>query len=95
MKLHELFAKPGTWTQRHNARDKNGAVVDHYHPDAVKFCIMGGLHKCYGENHEPAYHAISAKLVERGSPNGDITPWNDAAGRTQAEVHQLCLDADV
>jgi len=83
----DLLAQPGAWTQGAYARDMFGSDVgSQWSDDAVCFCVMGALNQVREAQHDAVIlgslsHAIRA--VNGGYP---IAEWNDAPGRTQAEV---------
>lgn len=83
-KAADLIEPEGAWTQEAYGRDANGLecqVVE----EAVCFCAMGAIYKAAGKigefEHDADLIAPLALLLDEG-----IDDWNDAPGRTQAEV---------
>jgi hypothetical protein len=48
MKAHELIADPEHWTRHAYARNSDGLPTDPEAPDAVCWCALGAIHRCYG-----------------------------------------------
>lgn len=92
MKLKELFTDASKWTRRAYARNSRGVPQDYHSPEAVCFCLLGGIYKCYPteETQFKLFNAIKLKT-------GDvwISTWNDAPSRTFDEVKQLVNDLDI
>lgn len=51
MKVRELFNNKDKWTKGLYARDKDGFSVDPEGSNAVCFCLVGALRKCYSFNY--------------------------------------------
>ena len=79
------YVKAG-WCQGAGSRNAEGREVRSAAPDAVSWCLTGGI-------------TASSLVTERGwlrmtdaireIVGKDITGWNDAPGRTQGEVVEL------
>jgi len=70
------------WCQYNEAKDENGSPVASFSAEAVSFCILGAAH---GE-----------ALPPLGLPEWvrvSLADYNDAKGRTQAEVLSLFDEA--
>lgn len=75
MKAHELLSKESKWTKIVAARNKQNKVVSSTSKDAVKWCALGALAKCYEGNIEDylkAYNKLSSVI------KGSIGKWNDS-----------------
>lgn len=106
--LHALLgASPTAWTHHANARDVFGRHVSNpAGPEAICWCLMGGLAKLlpggFGAAETPEKALLweteeflnKAVLTHRrkDTPNHYIS-WNDYPGRTQAQVLSLILSA--
>jgi hypothetical protein len=77
----ELIAKEGGWTQGWYARDADGAETLSSSEAAVCFCIIGAFRRVSHDEIGHAQYALS-QLLDGWS----IPTFNDAPGRTQAEV---------
>ena len=75
MKAWELLNSAETWTKGAYARDVYGDCVTIYSADAVRWCVIGAIAKCY--NPESQLHMKAESLLSKvvGSP----TTWNDAS----------------
>ena len=78
MKIKELYSDKTKWTTRAFARDKQSRPIDILSEEAVSFCLMGAVEKCYGRYNE------KAKIVERiqhylmmNNYYNSITNYND------------------
>jgi hypothetical protein len=103
MKAHELLAQEGAWTQGSEARNKDGKEVQVSDRTAKSFCLVGAVIRCYVEDSAEstrAYDGQCARIYDTlwDAPyfarNG-IMGWNDAPGRTQAEVVALLKELDI
>lgn len=75
------------WCQRHFAVDKSGLEVYVTSPDACLFCARGAIMAVCIHDAELSATAqcfASAHIRDRGSVG--LTNFNDASGRTAAEV---------
>jgi len=81
VKARELIAEPERWTQGAFARDEHGfsRYVCPGEFDYTCYCASGALRAAGGYTTHPAYNAIHT-----GGPA--VCVWNDAPGRTHAEV---------
>lgn len=78
----DLIEQPGKWTQGEYAKDGRGRGCYGFDEQAQCFCLLGAIQKVTGE--EDTYEL--RKHVRRVVGNRAINNWNDASGRTQAEV---------
>ena len=82
----DLLEKPGAWTQGAFALTADGKelVYGNNLSKAVCYCVNGALFKVGTER-----QALDAQEILRDRLDVKGTPyWNDAPGRTQAEVVQ-------
>ena len=81
-KAANLIEPEGKWTQGDLAVDANGDETWTADPNSVCFCAEGAImHVSFGQPREPIFREFRHALgVDR------IYEWNDAPGRTQAEV---------
>lgn len=97
MKIHELLSDRTKWTQGCAARDEKGNQAYIESKDAVCFCLVGALDRCYGRMTEERFLAAN-KIKERvKAKNGyaTIPEYNDAPTRTYEQVLQLVKELDV
>ncbi len=80
----DLLEKPGAWIQGPVARNEKGRDVFARSPDAVCWCAMGAIKASTREYQGELY----LEAVEAADPfmSGCVPVFNDAPGRTQAEV---------
>lgn len=75
------------WTQGSYAKTGDNMKCDSFSPEAAKWCIIGAISACprygYGYGSIDKLAAILPDTVE------SVASWNDAPGRTQAEVIEL------
>lgn len=91
MKLKELFTSPDKWTQGAEAKDKKGNIIPVFHPNAVSFCLMGGIHRCYNT------FAEELDIINKISKHINICImfWNDDSTRTFEDIVKLVNDLDI
>lgn len=89
-KLADMFKDPTKWTQREYARTASGEGCYGGDPRAICWCIAGAIHGFFGQERDEKFAKIQELLGEQ--PIGE---WNDAPGRTAAEVQALCEKAGV
>ena len=78
------------WCQGYYACTKDGVMCEYNDPRAVKWCIMGALDKVYPSSSGEAVHKIEKALGGKSLPL-----WNDAKGRTQAQVVHVLRRLDL
>src|SRR5690349_5736981 len=71
------------WCQGVDARDRSRRSVDPWSKSACRWCMMGSLH---AEDRPSGYENSALQLLKLAIGEGFVTCWNDAKGRTQAEV---------
>lgn len=74
------------WCQGRLARNADGKGISPDDPDAVSWCAIGGIESNHKITEGQAWEA--KRLFRRvvGLTGPGIDKWNDAPGRTQAEV---------
>lgn len=93
MKVHELLTDEKKWTQNSNAKDKNNYKINPLNDNAVSWCLIGAVIKCYDKKPIDIRAKIIQKLEE--SIKTRLYLWNDTPGRTFNEVRELCINLDV
>lgn len=83
-KAAELLEEPGAWTQGALGRDVDGdpVVVPQL---AACMCVHGALAKAAGKSRLYLW-PTGAVLALQEAVRANVVAWNDAPGRTQAEV---------
>lgn len=90
MNLQELFATRSAWNKEKFALDKNNQSTFVEGPEAVSWCLAGGIYKCYeGEALDDVFHKV--KLYIKGS----VVAWNDHPNTTFEDVVKLCKELEV
>lgn len=87
------------WCQGHGATDKSGNTVDRDADDAACFCALGAISRATQGTKQSVRNdlfwdarARLGDVVDQAGFMG-VAPWNDAPGRTQAEVVQALRQA--
>lgn len=83
----EVIADENRWTQNAWARDADGHDINEHKPEATCFCLLGALSVAAGAWDSPIYRDAE-KVLEKIGVERPST-WNDAYGRTHAEVIDL------
>ena len=74
------------WTQGVVARTPSGNECDFYSSQACAWCAIGALDRGCHEIGISAFFVSHLKLQIATGERGTIADWNDAPGRTQADV---------
>lgn len=77
----DLIEPVGAWTTGQYARNSEGRHVSPRSPRATCWCAYGAIAKIEGRV-APSFERAEPLVAELGS----VIHWNDAPGRTQAEV---------
>lgn len=87
-RVRALLAEPERWTQTYLARDANGVGVNTRDPRAACWCLMGAIsHVLNCEVGKAVEHPLWWDLTELTGTGP--AAWNDAPGRTHADVLAL------
>ncbi len=90
MTVAELLEKPEAWTQGASAKNSDGMRTGVSAESAVCWCVLGAIWKCY------VYDSLSEKMRDKlAELVGDIVKFNDAPGRTHAEVLEAVRKAGI
>jgi hypothetical protein len=85
-----LYSKPGRWTQKVCARDRQGKSVPVFSDEAHAFDIEGAIRRAAGKNDRGAYARLAKKIKKQlGKHPFD---WNDQSGRIQRDVVRMLED---
>ena len=97
MKMKELLDSEEKWTKGTYARDKRGKGISPICSNAVCFCLLGAIEKCYSsEKKENLDYAVISKIRRHlNLRTGTIACWNDAPERTFEEVKSLVEELDI
>lgn len=88
------FLTDERWTQGDLSRDAQGNEVYHDSPDACRWCANGALRKVTDDD-EQEYSEAEAYLLDvvQAAGFGAVEDWNDAQGRTAAQVRAMLRKA--
>ncbi len=110
MTVAELLNDPSKWTQRAYARNEDEQGVSSRAEAAVSWCLLGAMNRCYSTadaamSYQAAYARVCQALltrpevIEQMKASSESMPnparWNDAPGRTFADVRKLVEQAGV
>lgn len=84
-KARDLIAEPGAWTQGEWARNADGDRVYLRAESAVRFCADGAL-RAISERGRFAANGFLRRVLPGAPFYPNTIEFNDAKGRTQAEV---------
>lgn len=96
MKIKELFSDESKWTKGFYARDKDDERCYAEDSKAVKWCLIGAIHKCYSGS-----TLAMAKVLVQGIsdkykiPIPSISMFNDAEGTTFAQIKSLVEELNI
>lgn len=87
--LTSVFNHPSRWTRDAFARDKDGASVQTFHHEAVCWCLVGAMSVSGIYGSTGGLKEVLKAIRGRGALS-----WNDAPGRTFADVRELAEEVD-
>lgn len=90
MKIYELLDSPEKWCQHYSSLDADGNLIRSTSTVAVKWCLIGAIHKCYRDADDVS--RVGRTLFRR---IGYVSVWNDEPSRTHAEVLALTRELDI
>lgn len=85
MKVYELLSEESKWTKRALARDIKGIEVDVNSVEAVSWCLIGALRKCY----KTKYPITMFHMME------NIVTWQNKPECTFKEVQSLIIKLQI
>ncbi len=109
MKVRELLSSPDKWNKGAYAVTKDGASTGEQNDNAVAYCLVGAVHKCYrfGPTGWTNFDDVIVKIVRNlaaknkvrvnyftGSTSA-VIGWNDDKDRTFEEVKALVTELDI
>jgi len=83
-KAADLIEPEGKWTQGYYARNSSGDIRVATDSEAVCWCAIGAIRKVSHTTASREAIVVAQMLGFKGSD--ELVNWNDAKGRTQAEV---------
>lgn len=84
----QLLTAPGAWIQKAYARDHEGTSIDENDSqvDATCWCLYGAIRRAGNFRFQRKAEDSVAGTLLATVLNNDVTGFNDAPGRTQADV---------
>jgi hypothetical protein len=96
MKLSTLFRTKKSWCQGWVAKDSAGHPVETNNRNAVSFCLLGGLRRCYFKPGDINRYVRMRGRIEKCLPlNRSISGFNDDPSTTFADIRRLIKKAKV
>lgn len=104
MKVRELLDSPEKWTKGAIARDSKGNLVSYNSPNAVCFCLLGAIYKCYASDKmnpdkmNPDKLPLEIRKLIGSLLNlrsDSISYFNDAPKRTFEDIKNLVNTLDI
>ncbi len=88
MRLTQLFSDASKWTKGHGARTQSDAGIFYDSPEACKWCLVGGVAKCYfgSADYQEALECVrmAIKKLFPGFPT--VISFNDHKDTTFEDV---------
>lgn len=103
MKIKELYSDPSKWAKYHLAQNKNGGTISPSDKDAVRFCLIGALIRCYRDKkyfwekespYETAFYKLKYEIESHPNKFG-ISDYNDSVGTTFEDIKKLVEKLDI
>ena len=92
MKIKELLSDPSKWTQGKIARDSSMNEIHPNDPQAVCWCLIGAVRKCYPGHYD--YENLCKRIVEQ-TKEEFLFNWNDSPTTTFSDVKSLVEELDI
>lgn len=84
------FFETYDWTRFTYAKDRNNESIDVMAEEAVAFCLVGAIRRCYGRE----VGSIIESTIEQ-EMHEELVVWNDTRDRTKAQVIALCEEWNI
>lgn len=99
MKVRELLSDKSKWSKHHYAQDASGKPTSPHSENAVAWCLVGAIEKCYGMSHSTKSYGAAARALrcaagELFGAHG-LVPWQDRTDVTFGHIQQVLQKADV
>lgn len=98
LKVQDILASPSSWNKYSTALDSEGQGTCSQYHDAVSWCLMGAIIKCYGGPEEKGSDSAELQFVcnkVTKKIGQGIMGWNDADERTHEQVLALCEELEI
>lgn len=92
MKIYELLDTPEKWLKGYFAKNKDGEFVKPLDEEAVQFCIVGAVIKCYGT--EGKYSEVINSIKNKLNLSCLIT-YNDKSSTSYEDIIKVAKELDV
>jgi hypothetical protein len=94
MKVKELLTSARRWTKGDLARNSRGIGIIPYDSKAIRWCLLGAIDKCYPGVKERRRIYLKIR-IQLGSPNCNISGWNDSPRTKFKDVKALVEKLDI
>lgn len=74
------------WCQGCMARRAGGGLTDIFDASAAQFCLMGAMHRAGAMLESDEFRPTAQNFIYKAGNIGSLIHFNDAKGRTQAEI---------
>lgn len=98
MKLKKLFSSKRKWTQGELAKDSRGNFAEPLSNEAVCWCLLGAIEKCYGRRtklSKKVLEKIDYHLFQSLVGEGPVAVWNDDPYRKFRDIKKLVDTLDI
>jgi hypothetical protein len=97
-RLQQLFTSPSRWTKKYFGKDSLGYSTNPDHRDAVRFCLLGGVRRCYPVTAQSAIRKKLTTAINKLYPKRDawnLTMFNDDRSTRFADILRVIKKARV
>lgn len=88
-RARKLLSNPKRWCQWTSAKDKNGLSVSPFSKNAVSFCAYGSIERVTDGDIGECALILDKEAGRISKKKGDLVGYNDARGRTHAQILAL------
>lgn len=97
-RLQQLFTSRSRWIKNDFARSADGYYTNVDHASACKFCLLGGMRRCYPVSSRPRIREKLMAAIRKLHPKKDwqnITAFNDHRRTTFENILRVIKEAGV
>jgi hypothetical protein len=93
MKVYQLLGNAKSWVKGYFGRNEEGDCVNPHSYQAVCWCVVGAIRKCYLD----PYNSVLVKLAEHLKQQGweSIPEWNDSETTKHEDVIKVLKELDI
>src|SRR5574337_1253637 len=89
LKVIDILTSPSKWCKGYFAKDKRGIKISERDEKAVRFCLVGAIHKCYEDDKSRKIFERILKTLRKEGKFTFSSDFNDSPKTRFADVRRL------